>query len=54
MSVFHPRGNASVDSVSHSWPVFHPAKWKTPAVLTGVLTVANVFHNTGKSTGVLY
>lgn len=53
--LYDPHRNLRVNSGSHTWPVFCPAGWKTPAMLTGVLSVENVFHNAiGKSIGVLY
>lgn len=40
--VYDPHRNPPVNSGSQTWPVLHPAGWKTPAVLTGVLSVENV------------
>lgn len=53
--MYDPHRNQPVNSGSHTWPVFHPAGWKTPAMLTGVLSVENVFYYAiSKITGVLY
>lgn len=39
--IYDPYRNLPVNSGSHMRPVFHPTGWKTPAVLTGVLSIEN-------------